>query len=113
MDETRQAITRTAGELSEQIRASVDWRRQAAHHPAVTLGAAAVAGFVLGRLLGPVLRVGTRPPKTAGPLGTTPAAGILLRLTSAANLARELAGVPALLAQLAGVIRPRRRRWTR
>jgi hypothetical protein len=107
MDETRLAITRTAGELADHIRATVDWRQQALHHPAVSLGAAAVVGFMLGRLLGPALRLGGRPPRTVAPTGTA-AAGILLRLASAAGLARELAFLPSLLGELARAIRPRR-----
>jgi ElaB/YqjD/DUF883 family membrane-anchored ribosome-binding protein len=58
MDETRQAIARTAGELADRLRETIDWRQQASSHPAASLGAAAVVGFMLGRALGPALRLG-------------------------------------------------------
>ena len=116
MDETRQAIARTAGELADRVREAIDWRQQASRHPAASLGAAAVIGFVLGRVLGPALRLGGRVPlkAVAAPaLGALPAAGLLVRLVSAAGLARELAFVPSLLDQLTAVIRPRRARGDR
>ncbi len=53
MDETRQAIARTAGELADRVRETVDWRLQTPRHPAASLGAAAAIGFMLGRALGP------------------------------------------------------------
>jgi hypothetical protein len=116
MEETRQAIARTAGELADRVRETIDWRQQAARHPAASLGAAAVIGFMLGRALGPALRLGGRVPlKAVAPaaLGALLAASPLVRLGSAAGLARELAFVPSLLAQLTAVIRPRRARGDR
>ena len=116
LDETRQAIAHTAGELAERVRETVDWREQASRHPAASLGAAAVIGFMLGRALGPALRLGARVPlKAAAPaaLGALPAAGLLVRSVGVAGLARELAFVPSLLAQLNAVIRPRRARKDR
>ncbi len=116
MDETRQAIARTAGELADRVRETVDWRLQTPRHPAASLGAAAAIGFMLGRALGPALRLGARVPlKAAAPatLGALPAAGLLVRLAGVAGLARELAFVPSLLAQLNAVIRPRRARGDR
>jgi hypothetical protein len=115
MEETRQAIARTAGELADRVRETIDWRQQASRHPAASLGAAAVIGFMLGRALGPALRLGRVPLKAVAPaaLGALPAASLLVRLGSAAGLARELAFVPSLLAQVTAVIRPRRARGDR
>jgi hypothetical protein len=113
MDETREAISRMAAELADRVRETVDWRQQASRHPAASLGAAAVIGFMLGRALRPAFRLGARvPPKavaSAG-LGALPAAGLLVRLAGLAGLARELAFVPSLLAHLtSGIRRPRAR----
>jgi hypothetical protein len=108
MDETREAISRTAAELADRVRKTVDWRQQASRHPAACLGAAAVIGFMLGRALGPALRLGARVPlKAVAPaaLGALPAAGHLVRLAGAAGLARELAFLLSLLAQVTAVIR--------
>jgi hypothetical protein len=116
MDETRQAISHTANELAGRVRETIDWRQQASRHPAASLGAAAVIGFVLGRVLGPALRLGARVPlKAAAPaaLGAFPAAGLLVRLAGAAGLARELTFLPSLLAQLTAVIRRARAGGTR
>jgi hypothetical protein len=116
VDETRQAIFRTAAELADRVRETIDWRQQASRHPAASLGAAAVMGFMLGRALGPALRLGSRAPlKAVAPAarGALPAAGLLARLIGAAGLARELALVPSLLAQIAAVIRRPRAGGTR
>jgi hypothetical protein len=111
VDETRLAISRTAAELADRVREAIDWRQQATRHPAASLGAAAVMGFMLGRALGPAFRLGARAPlKAVAPaaLGALPAAGLLVRLAGAAGLARELAFFPSLLAKVAAVIwRPR------
>jgi len=108
VDETRLAISRTAAELADRVREAINWRQQASRHPAASLGAAAVIGFMLGRALGPTLRLGAHMPlKAVAPaaLGALPAAGLLVRLAAAAGLARELAFVPSLLAQVTAVIR--------
>ena len=109
VDETRLAISRTAAELADRVREAIDWRQQASRHPAASLGAAAVIGFMLGRALGPTLRLGAHVPlKAVAPpaaLGALPAAGLLVRLAGAVGLARELAFVPSLLAQVTAVIR--------
>jgi hypothetical protein len=108
VDETRQAISHTAAELADRVREAIDWRQQASRHPAASLGAAAIIGFMLGRALGPTLRLGAHlPVKAVAPaaLGALPAAGLLVRLAGAAGLARELAFIPSLLAQVAAVTR--------
>lgn len=110
MDETRDAIARTVGELTDRIRETVDWRQQALRHPAVSLGAATLLGFMLGRALRPAIRLAAiRPRKAVVPpaLGALPATGFLGRVVTAAGLASELAVVPSLVVQLASAIRAR------
>jgi len=116
LDETRDAIARTVGELTDRVRETVDWRQQALRHPAASLGAAAVLGFLLGRSLRPAIRLARiLPPQAVGRprLGALPASGFLGRLATAAGLASELALVPSLVARLASVIRSRDERVDR
>jgi hypothetical protein len=108
IEQTRQAIARTVGELTYRVRETVDWRQQAIRHPAASLGAAAVAGFMLGRIVGSAFRWGGRSRKVVRRLDALPAAGLLGRLVGAVDLARELAFVSPLLAQLASLLRARR-----
>ena len=111
MDETRDAIARTVGELTRRVRETVDWRQQALRHPAASLGTAALVGFMLGKALRPAIRLARILPVKAvarPALGAPPATGFLGRLVTAAGLAGELALVPSLVARLlASVIRAR------
>jgi hypothetical protein len=96
LDETRDAITRTVGELTDRVRETVDWRQQALRHPAASLGAAALLGFMLGRALSPALRLARILPLKAvarPALGALPAPGFLGPLVTAARLASDLASV--------------------
>jgi hypothetical protein len=114
MDETRDAIARTVGELTDRVRDTVDWREQALRHPAASLGAAALLGFMLGRALSPIIRLATILPRKAvarPALGALSATGFLGRLLVAAGgLAGELALAPSLVAHLASFIRTRHHR---
>jgi hypothetical protein len=108
IEQTRQAIARTVGELTHRVRETMDWRQQAIGHPAASLGAAAVVGFMLGRIVGSAFRWGGRPQSVVRRPDALPAAGLLGRMVSAVDLARELAFVSPLLAQLASLVRSRR-----
>jgi hypothetical protein len=111
MDETRDAIARTVGELTDRVRETVDWREQALRHPAASLGAAALLGFMLGKALSPIVRLAIILPRKAvarPALGAPLPAGFLGRLVAAGGLASELALVRSLVAHLlASFIRTR------
>jgi hypothetical protein len=51
IEQRRERLAATVNELSGRVRESVDWKIQFARHPYAGLGATAVAGFLVARLL--------------------------------------------------------------
>jgi hypothetical protein len=117
MDDTRQSIRDTVGELKGRVHESADWRHHVAVRPITSLVVAAVCGVALARILVPAARLVRIPPMLAPWIvrRAPPArlSATWTRLFGAAGLLTELATLPSLVSQILQVVRRPRGRTRR